>query len=66
MSKTNQNPHPNARKAAEGVLAAAREAGWARAKVELSPDGSVVCDVAMTFEADTADDFLNGNLRMGG
>ncbi len=46
------------------LLREAREAGWARAKFEMSPDGRVTVDVGMT-DRDDDDDFLNSDLRMG-
>lgn len=46
------------------LLAAAREAGWARVKGEIKPDGSVTVDAGMS-EPDAADEFLNSDLRMG-
>lgn len=59
-------PKPQAtdRRTIAEILDAARRAGWARAKVEWKPDGSVTVDAGMT-EADTDDDFLSSDLRMG-
>ncbi len=41
-----------------------RQAGWARAKFEIKPDGSVTVNAGMS-EHDGGDDFLSDDLRMG-
>ncbi len=53
-----------AKQAASAFIRDAREAGWQRAKFEIRPDGSVIVDANMVA-AEAADDFLNGDLRMG-
>ncbi|TMV82433.1 hypothetical protein FGG78_24160 [Thioclava sp. BHET1] len=59
-----QTPHTNAKNTAIALLREARAIGWARAKVEIKPDGSVTVDTGMIVTED-GDDFLKGNLRMG-
>jgi len=46
------------------LIREARDAGWARVKGEIKPDGSVTVDAGM-LDADMADDFLASDLRMG-
>lgn len=53
-----------AKQAASAFIREAREAGWQRAKFEIRPDGSVVVDANM-ITAESGDDFLNSDLRMG-
>lgn len=57
-------PQTQARQNAVALIQATREAGWARARFELKPDGTTVIDTSMS-DADDGDDFLNGDLRMG-
>ncbi|PTQ72728.1 hypothetical protein [Celeribacter persicus] len=57
-------PQTQAKQNAVALLQAAREAGWARARFELKPDGTTVIDASMT-DPDGGDDFLSGDLRMG-
>lgn len=58
-----RHPQTQARQNAVALLQAAREAGWARARFELKPDGTTVIDASMA-EPDGGDDFLSGDLRM--
>lgn len=53
-----------AKQAVSSLLKDARDAGWSRAKFEMKPDGSVTVDAGMGDPAG-ADDFLEGDLRMG-
>lgn len=57
-------PATQARNIVAALMREAREAGWARAKFEIKPDGSVTIDAAMT-DPEGGDDFLSGDLRMG-
>jgi hypothetical protein len=57
-------PQTQARQNAVALIQAAREAGWARARFELKPDGTTVIDASMG-DPDGRDDFLAGDLRMG-
>lgn len=57
------SPQTNARNTLAALLREARGSGWARAKGEIKPDGTVTVDVAMIELGD--DDFLSGSLRMG-
>jgi hypothetical protein len=61
---TTASVHTKAKQAASAFIREAREAGWQRAKFEIRPDGSVVVDANM-IAAESGDDFLNSNLRMG-
>ncbi len=61
---TKASMQAKAKQAASAFIRDAREAGWQRAKFEIRPDGSVIVDANMVA-ADVADDFLNGDLRMG-
>jgi Tfp pilus assembly protein PilW len=61
---TKASVQAKAKQAASAFIRDAREAGWQRAKFEIRPDGSVIVDANMVA-ADVADDFLNGDLRMG-
>ena len=61
---TKASVQAKAKQAASAFIREAREAGWQRAKFEIRPDGSVIVDANMVA-ADVADDFLNGDLRMG-
>ncbi|WP_267632558.1 hypothetical protein [Frigidibacter sp. RF13] len=60
--------NPRAQTVAKQTVAAlmreARAAGWARAKFEIRPDGSVTIDAGMTLP-ESNDDFLAADLRMG-
>ena len=58
------SPQSNARKTMTALLAAARDAGWARVKAEITPEGGMTIDAAMT-EREDGDDFLGTDLRMG-
>ena len=58
------SPQTIARQTMAALLREAREAGWARIKGEIKPDGSVSVDAGMT-EPEGGDDFLSGDLRMG-
>ncbi|GAB1378652.1 hypothetical protein [Pararhodobacter aggregans] len=53
-----------AKQNAVALLQAAREAGWARARFELKPDGTTVIDASMG-DPEGGDDFLTSDLRMG-
>lgn len=53
-----------ARTTAATLIREARAAGWARARSEIKPDGSVTIDVSMAAP-EGGDDFLNTDLRMG-
>lgn len=57
-------PQTQARQNAVALILAAREAGWARARFELKPDGTTVIDASMV-DPDGGDDFLTSDLRMG-
>ncbi len=57
-------PQTQARQHAVALIQAARNAGWARARFELKPDGTTVVDACMADPED-GDDFLNTDLRMG-
>lgn len=57
-------PYTAAKQTVSSLLREAREAGWARARFEIKPDGSVTVDAGMA-ELEAVDDFLNGDLRMG-
>lgn len=61
---TKASVQAKAKQAASAFIREAREAGWQRAKFEIRPDGSVIVDANMAA-AEVADDFLNGDLRMG-
>lgn len=61
---TKASVQAKAKQAASAFIREAREAGWQRAKFEIRPDGSVIVDANMVA-AEVADDFLNGNLRLG-
>jgi Tfp pilus assembly protein PilW len=61
---TKASVQAKAKQAASAFIRDAREAGWQRAKFEIRPDGSVIVDANMVA-AEVADDFLNGDLRMG-
>ena len=63
MSKE-PRPQTQARQNAVALIQAAREAGWARARFELKPDGTTVIDASMA-DPEGGDDFLNTDLRMG-
>lgn len=52
-----------AKQAVSTLLRDARDAGWSRAKFEMKPDGSVTVDAVMA-DAEEADDFLSGDLRI--
>lgn len=58
------SPQTVARQTMAALIREARAAGWVRVKGEIKPDGSVTVDAGM-IEADTSDDFLTGDLRMG-
>jgi len=58
------SPQTIAKQTAVVLIREARAAGWARAKCEVKPDGSVIVEAGMV-DADTDDDFLNRDLRMG-
>lgn len=62
---SNASPHSVQRKTAATLLAAARNAGWARVTFNLRPDGSVTIDAGMVDD-ETRDDFDSANLKMGG
>ena len=64
MDKPKQISQADARKTLIAMLGAARDAGWARFKGGISADGSVIIDAGM-IDTETADDFLNNDLRMG-
>ena len=57
-------PQTQARQNAVALIQATREAGWARARFELKPDGTTVIDASMA-DPDGGDDFLTNDLRMG-
>jgi hypothetical protein len=57
-------PQTQARQNAVALIQATREAGWARARFELKPDGTTVIDASMV-DPDGGDDFLASDLRMG-
>jgi len=57
-------PPTKARETVAKLLKVAREAGWARARCELQPDGTTIIDASMT-DSDGGDDFLDADLRMG-
>lgn len=57
-------PQTQARQNAVALIQAAREAGWARARCELKPDGTTVIEASMV-DPDGNDDFLASDLRMG-
>lgn len=57
-------PHTQAKQIATALIRETRAAGWARAKFEIKPDGSVTVDAGMV-EPDGGDDFLSSELRMG-
>jgi len=61
---TTASVQTKAKQAASAFIREAREAGWQRAKFEIRPDGSVVVDANM-IAAESGDDFLNSDLRMG-
>ncbi|RAP40203.1 hypothetical protein BYZ73_16170 [Rhodovulum viride] len=58
------SPQAVARQTMAALLREARAAGWIRVRGEIRPDGSMTVDAGM-IEADTSDDFLEGDLRMG-
>jgi len=58
------SPQVHAQRLVSALVREARQAGWARAKFEIKPDGSVLVDTAMT-DQDQTDDFTNSKLRMG-
>ncbi len=58
------SPQITAKKTAAALIREARAAGWVRAKFEITPDGGVTVDASMV-DAESADDFLNSDLRMG-
>lgn len=57
-------PVTQAKNIVASLLRDARDAGWARAKFEIKPDGTISLDAGMT-DPEGGDDFLNGDLRMG-
>lgn len=59
------SPQNQAKTTAAALLREARAAGWARARCEIKPDGSITIDAGM-IDLETRDDFLSSNLRMGG
>lgn len=59
------SPQAQAKQAAMAIIEAARSAGWTRARLEVKPDGSYSIDTQMGG-SDDDDDFLSGDLRMGG
>ena len=61
---TRASVQAKAKQAASAFIREARESGWQRAKFEIKPDGSVIVDANMVA-VEVADDFLNGDLRMG-
>jgi hypothetical protein len=62
MSKT---PQTHAKTTVAALMREARAAGWARARFEIKPDGSITIDAGM-IDPESRDDFLSANLRMGG
>lgn len=58
------SPVTQARNTVAALMREARAAGWARAKFEIRPDGSVTVDAGMT-DPEGGDDFLGVDLRMG-
>lgn len=58
------SPQAQAKNVGIAFLKEARAAGWARAKIQYSPDGSVSLDASMADE-NAADDFDTDNLKMG-
>ena len=58
------SPQTVARQTMAALIREARDAGWARVKGEIKPDGSVTVDAGMV-DVDMADDFLASDLRMG-
>ena len=58
------SPQTVARQTMSVLIREARAAGWARAKAEIKPDGSLTLDVGMV-DPDTEDDFLTSDMRMG-
>ncbi|SFB82027.1 hypothetical protein [Tropicimonas isoalkanivorans] len=53
-----------AKNTAAALMREARAAGWARARFEIKPDGSVIVDAGMV-DQDSDDNFLASDLRMG-
>lgn len=64
MSENGPRPQTQAKQNAVALIQAAREAGWARARFELKPDGTTIVDATMS-DADAVDDFTSADLRMG-
>ncbi|MEM1299535.1 MAG: hypothetical protein AAGH68_09670 [Pseudomonadota bacterium] len=60
---SNRSPQTNAKNTAAALLQAARDAGRARPKFEIKPDGSITLDAGM-HEGEDDDDFLSADLRM--
>lgn len=58
------SPQASAKNLATALLHEARAAGWARAKLEVRPDGSVIVDAGMV-DLNGDDDFMSRDLRMG-
>lgn len=58
------HPVTQARNTVAALIRETRAAGWARAKFEIRPDGSVTIDAGMT-DPEGGDEFLNTDLRMG-
>lgn len=58
------SPQAQAKSTAAALIREARAAGWARARFEIKPDGSLTVETGMSDPVG-GDDFLNSNLRMG-
>ena len=59
-----QSPQTLAKNIATAVIRETRAAGWDRLRLEIRPDNTVSIDAKMV-DAETEDDFLNNDLRMG-
>jgi len=57
------SPQTQAKITAAALIREVRAAGWARAKLEISPDGSVKIDADMS-DLESNDNFLDRDLKM--
>lgn len=60
-----KSPQAYNQRLASALLREARQAGWMQVQVKLDPDNSVTV-LASMHDQEQVDDFLGGNLRMGG
>jgi hypothetical protein len=59
-----QNPHTLANNSVKAAIRDTRSAGWRWVKVEIRPDHTVCINAGMS-DAESNDDFLDSDLRMG-